>query len=75
MRKRPVEVFYQQERDGSGAVGVGDWFYVGTFKSYPLPDMTPEEFDQADEQVCVCISSNCVRGAARAHGWSLPDSC
>lgn len=42
MRKRAVEVFFRQN---------GDWFYVGAFKSYPLPDMTPAEFEQLDEMV------------------------
>ncbi|KAF8319375.1 hypothetical protein DL93DRAFT_2164586 [Clavulina sp. PMI_390] len=37
MRKRSIEVFYNKN---------GDWFYVGTFKSYPLPDMTSVEFEE-----------------------------
>lgn len=42
MRSEPVEVFYAQG---------GDWFYVGQFKAYALPDMTVEEFKALDSRV------------------------
>jgi hypothetical protein len=49
MRKRPVEVFLKH---------CGDWFYVGCFKSYPLPDMTALEFETLE--FAVCDSAYCV---------------
>jgi len=48
MRKRPVEVFMKHG---------GDWFYVGSFKSYPLPDMTALEFETLEFAVCGIVCS------------------
>jgi hypothetical protein len=54
MRKRAVEVFYMQD---------GNWFYVGQFKGYPLPDMTKEEFAGLDVLVCRIIQFSLTRQA------------
>lgn len=49
IRKRPIEIFLKRG---------GDWFYVGSFKSYSLPDMTALEFETLE--FAVCDSAHCV---------------